>query len=127
MATKRKTAKKGAKKSAKKSAKKAVKKTVKKAAARKPTRKPAAKKKAVQKTRRKTAPAGLSVQVAPVLEQRLRGLAALMDKPLDQLLDQALTEFADNWEEHMRTLRTLGDDSDRMQVVAPTVGLPKED
>jgi predicted HicB family RNase H-like nuclease len=122
MATKRKAAKKSAKKSAKKPASKSVKKMVKKAA-----RKPKAKKKAVKKTRRKAADGGMSVQVAPVLEQRLRALAVLMQKPLNQLMDQALSEFADNWEEHMRTLHTLGDDSDRMQIVAPTAGLPKED
>ena len=62
----------------------------------------------------------LSVQVTPALEVRLKTLAQSMGKPIDKLLVQALGEFADNWEGHMRTVNALNEGDDRVQLVVPT-------
>lgn len=104
------------------------KKTVKKPGARKKLKKPAVKKKAAGKrahAARAKAPGkpkigGLSVQVTPALEARLKALANGLAKPLETVLVQAMTEFADTWEDHLRTVKALDDGNDRMQLVAPT-------
>jgi hypothetical protein len=100
------------KKTAKKPARKAVKKkTIAK-------RKPAATrgkstKKAVKKS---SAADGVQLGVSLELDQRLRDLATQMNKTLEEVLIQAMTEFADNWEDHLRTVRTLNSGDDRMQL-----------
>jgi len=96
-----------------------IKKTKKKAV-RKPAKK--ARKKTAAPKRRQTAaatPKGLSLAVPPELEQRLRALARDMQKSVDQVLVQALQEFADNWEDHMRTVQALGAEDDRVQLSVP--------
>ncbi len=42
-----------------------------------------------------------------------------MGVSLDALLVQALTEFADSWEDHQRTVTALSEGDDRMQLVVP--------
>ena len=65
-------------------------------------------------------PRPLSIQVAPVLEGRLNALAESMNTSMDRLLVQALGEFADNWEDHMRTVSALNEGDDRIQLIIPT-------
>jgi predicted transcriptional regulator len=90
-----------------------------KPAARKPVRK-AAVKRAAKKAPKKTAkPAGLVVKTDPALEARLRMLATKMNKSLDAVIAQALTEFADNWEDHMQTVAALRDTEDRVHLSVP--------
>lgn len=116
-----------------KAAKKPAAKKVKKAAAR-PARKPvrkASKKASSKKVVRKlAAPRGRAVRVPSALEGvyvpadaalqgRLRRLADSMKKPLDAVLLQALGEFADNWEDHQRTVDALNAGDDRVQLVVP--------
>ncbi len=107
----------------KKAAKKpAAKRTVKKAGGKKPRIKKRSAKKSATKNSPVKRPSGvLSVQVTPALEGRLKTLARSMGKPMDGLLVQALGEFADNWEDHMRTVNALNEGDDRVQLVVPTV------
>ena len=116
---KKKAPKKPAKAKAKKTAKKPVKRTAKKA-----VKKSA--KKSVNKSGRKlprgavrTASAieGVYVPAGAALQGRLRALETGMQKPLAGILTQALSEFADNWEDHMRTVEALDSGDDRMQLV----------
>lgn len=115
--------KKAAKKKAPKAAKKtpAKKKTIAKrkpaAAPRRqsPVKKPPAQKRAVKNS---TAD-GLRLGVAFELDTRLRLLATKMGKSLEDVLIQALTEFADNWEDHLRTMTVLNQGDDRMQLAVP--------
>jgi len=128
MAKKKKPAKKPpVKRSAKKSPKKSVNKSIKKAARKASAKKKRAQKKPAQKQAvqraplpRMLEPGFLSVQVAPALEDRLIDLAMRMAKPLDQVLAQALSEFADTWEDHMRTVNALNQSDDRVQLVVPS-------
>jgi predicted transcriptional regulator len=113
MAKKKKPARKPATKArGKKIVKKAKAKTVKKAAAKPPAKK--AKKAAPAK-----GPEGLRVNVSPQLESRLKALAKSMDITLAQVLIQAVTEFAETWEDHQRTVAALSEGDDRMQLVVP--------
>ncbi len=132
--TVKKSVKKLVKKSVKKAAKKVAKKTVKRAApkAKAPQRKAVQKKAAPTMTAaekqflaRMSEPGFLSVHVAAALEDRLIDLAMRMAKPLDQVLAQALAEFAETWEDHMSTVNTLNENDDRMQLVAPTEPVPE--
>jgi len=125
--TAKKPGKKLVKKSVKKAAKKGAKKTVKRVAKRVAPNRKAVQKKAAptmtaaekQLLARMSEPGFLSVHVAAALEDRLIDLAMRMAKPLDQVLAQALAEFAETWEDHMSTVNTLNQDDDRMQLVAP--------
>jgi len=113
MAKKRKAAKKpAAKKSARKS-KKVVKATTKRVV-RKST---PAKRKPKKVVRMPAATDGVNVKADASLQGRLRAVADNMAKPLDEVLTQALTEFADNWEDHFRTVNALNSEDDRMQLV----------
>lgn len=90
-------------------------------AARKPAARKAAKKtakKAVKKSTRRTAPAepGVMLAVSAELDARMCALADQMNKTLEEVLIQAMTEFADTWEDHLRTVDALGEDNDRMQL-----------
>jgi hypothetical protein len=60
---------------------------------------------------------GLYMDVPHELEARLEDLAKSMGKSMDQMLTQALIEFADTWEDHQRVVETLNEDDDRMQIV----------
>ena len=99
-------AKKSVKKSVKRAAKKAVQKPAKKAA-KKPARKPAG---------IKVSPA-LAMEVSIEMQDRLKALATVMNLSFEALMHQALSEFADTWEDHHRTVKALDDDDDRMQLV----------
>jgi hypothetical protein len=93
----------------------------------KPARKPAAKarakapaKKAPPKAPKKASKrVGLAIKTDPALEARLRMLATKMGKDLPALIVQALTEFADNWEDHMQTVQALKDTEDRVHLTVP--------
>lgn len=119
--------KKAAKKVAKKAARKAgTTKTVggKTSAKRKPVAATRGKsnKKVVKKSKtKKSAPRrpkddGVRLGVSLELDNRLRDLAIAMNKSLEEILLQALTEFADNWEDHMNTVSVLGAEDDRVQL-----------
>jgi len=102
--------------------KKPVKKAAKKAAAKRPAKKPA--RNVAQSPARKaprmvlvTVPQHITVDLPPVLHDRLKALSMVMDQPMEAVMRQALTEFADTWEDHHRTVAALADDNDRMQVV----------
>ena len=104
------------KKAAKKPARKAAKKKT--IAKRKPaatTRTKSAKGR-VKKSSRRAAPSGVQLGVSLELDGRLRDLATQMGKSLEEVLIQALTEFADTWEDHLRTIKTLNTGDDRMQL-----------
>ncbi len=118
---------------------KAKKKAAKKKAAAKPAkkktvakRKPATraqskstvKKNAGKKKSVKASGSGVRLGVSFELDERLRNLATQMDKSLEEILIQALTEFADNWEDHMRTVRNLNSGDDRMQLSVPDEDAP---
>lgn len=87
----------------------------------KPAKSKAVKRKAAPKKKpaRKSAPAARNVggvNVPKDLEARLMALALEMEKNMDAVILQALSEFADAWEDHFRTLLSLAED-DRMQLV----------
>jgi len=106
-------------KTKKKTKKKAAKKTVKKSAKKKiaPKRKAKA---ARPKSAAKSRSAGnMAITLPPALEVRLRFLAGDMRKSVDELVILALTEFADNWEDHMRTVSALASEDDRVQLSVP--------
>jgi predicted transcriptional regulator len=99
-----------AKAAAKKAAKKAVKKPVKKApkkAAKKPAKKPA---------KAAVSPA-LPLELSMDMQNRLKALSMVMNLSLEALMHQALSEFADTWEDHHRTVAALAEPNDRMMVV----------
>lgn len=108
---------------AKKTKKKAVKKTAKKPAKRKVARATVKTRKAVKKPVRKSSkrakqslagmPGQLILQVDPGLVERLKALGSSMAKSLDQIVGQALGEFADTWEDHGRTVAALNTEDDR--------------
>ena len=93
------------------------KKTAKKKA---PARK-AAKKKANPKRKgpRKPQITGVVVRVAPELDARLKMLATNMSKTMEELIAQALAEFAETWEDHLRTVAALKEDEDRVHLSVP--------
>lgn len=111
---KKKAAKKPAKAKAKKTAKKPVKRTAKKAA--KTSGNKSGRKLPRGAVRTASAIEGVYVPADAALQGRLRALANGMKKPLAEVLTQALTEYADNWEDHMRTVEALNSGDDRMQV-----------
>lgn len=53
------------------------------------------------------------------LEKRLVTLARQMEKTMDGLMLQALCEFADAWEDHFRTVKSLQDDDRIVLSVKP--------
>lgn len=126
-----KKAKKNAKKPVRKAAPKQARKQVKRKAARtaakprKAARKSAGKSpgkslgKSAGKTARRGAaavaglPGQLILHVDPGLVERLANLGSSMAKTMDQVIAQALGEFADTWEDHTRTVATLNAEDDR--------------
>lgn len=128
-----KTKKKAAKKSVKKAVKKVSPKTSRPAARKaakkktiakgKPTpatrgkgSKRVAKKTAPRGSRRSAPPHGVELGVSLDLDNRLRALASQMNKSVEEIALQALMEFADNWEDHLNTVKTLSAGDDRMQL-----------
>ena len=63
-----------------------------------------------------TIPPEITLALPPALHDRLRALANAMGLTMEGVLRQALSEFADTWEEHHRTVATLGDPTDRVQL-----------
>jgi predicted transcriptional regulator len=101
-----------------KTAKPAARKPVRKAAAKRATGK-GAKKAAKKALKRAAKPAGLVIKTDPALEARLRMLGTKTGKSLEAIIAQALTEFADNWEDHMQTVAALRDTEDRVHLSVP--------
>jgi hypothetical protein len=64
-----------------------------------------------------TIPQHITLDLPPVLHDRLKALSQVMDLPMEAVIRQALMEFADTWEDHHRTVAALADPGDRMQVV----------
>jgi len=64
-----------------------------------------------------TLPQHITLDLPPVLHDRLKALSGLMDMPMEAVMRQALSEFADTWEDHHRTVAALAEGSDRMQLV----------
>jgi len=110
-------------KAKKKAAKKPARKTAKSKTIAK--RKPAStargknRKTSVNKSPSRRLPGGVQLGVSVELDNRLRELATEMNKSLEEVLIQALTEFADNWEDHLRTVRNLSAADDRVQLSVP--------
>ncbi len=106
-----------------KAAPKTAKPAAKKSGAKKPVAsKPAAPKRAALKPKpRKTltvvVPQSIRLDLPSVLHDRLKGLSQVMGLPMEGVMRQALTEFADTWEEHHRTVASLADTGDRMMLV----------
>jgi chemotaxis protein histidine kinase CheA len=118
--TKKKSAKRVNKAAAKPGIKKsAAKKTVKTAARKKPAAKKAPAKKVSVKKAPRLAPGSMLITVEPALLERLKHLAGSMFKTLEEIIPQALGEFADHWEDHARTVEVLNSGSDRMTLVVP--------
>ena len=104
-----------AKRPAKKNAKVKAKRTAKKAAPKRAAKRAVAKAPA-KRTVMVRIPQHLSVDLPPVLHDRLKGLSTIMGLSMEGVVRQALTEFADTWEEHHRTVSALAEGSDRMQL-----------
>ncbi len=106
-------------KSKKKTSKKAVKKkpAAKKAKTQRAARKPAPKK--AKPARKSSSRSGGSIIVTPELDARLRMLATNLGKTMDEVLVQALEEFAETWEDHLQTVAALKDTEDRVQLSVP--------
>jgi hypothetical protein len=90
------------------------------AAKRKPARKGTAKRKAARTAPPRTVtvviPQMITLSLPPVLHDRLKALSRAMDLPMEGVVRQALTEFADTWEDHHRTVAALAETSDRVQL-----------
>ena len=107
-----------AKRPGKKAVRKPVKKPVKKASkpAKRAAPKPAAKSKK-PKVVTLVLPRKITLDLPPVLHDRLKALADVMDLTMQAVVRQALMEFAETWEDHHRTVAALAEDNDRVQVV----------
>jgi hypothetical protein len=97
---------------ARKAAPKTAKKVVKKAAAKKPAARPSRDRIVTVRI-----PQHITLDLPPVMHDRLKALSEVMDLPMEAVIRQALMEFADTWEDHHRTVAALADPGDRMQVV----------
>src|SRR5215831_11586893 len=49
-----------------------------------------------------TIPQHITLDLPPVLHDRLKALSQVMDLPMEAVIRQALMEFADTWEDHHR-------------------------
>jgi hypothetical protein len=77
----------------------------------------AAKSKTSRRTLTVIVPQTITLSLPPVLHDRLKGLSQVMGLSVEGVMRQALTEFADTWEEHHRTVASLAEGSDRTQLV----------
>lgn len=62
----------------------------------------------------------LTLQVPPALQERLEALAGRLDQDIDSVLLQALEEYAERWEDHLRDLDAIDSGTDErvmLQVV----------
>ncbi len=75
------------------------------------------KKKAAKKAVKRPVARGMHIDLPPDLKVRIESLAASMGKTLDQVLVQAVSEFADTWEDHQRVIEALDEGDDRVQIV----------
>tara|TARA_R110000868_G_scaffold44266_3_gene147952 strand:- start:1412 stop:1834 length:423 start_codon:yes stop_codon:yes gene_type:complete len=80
-------------------------------------KKPARKKTSAKKPTSRPVARGVHIDLSPDLKARVENLAAVMGKSLDQLLIQAVNEFADTWEDHQRVIEALDEGDDRVQIV----------
>ena len=62
-------------------------------------------------------PQAITLALPPVLHDRLKGLSQVMGLSVEGVVRQAVTEFADTWEEHHRTVSALAEGSDRMALI----------
>ena len=62
-------------------------------------------------------PQMIKLSLPPVLHDRLKGLSQVMGLSVEGVVRQAVTEFADTWEEHHRTVSALAEGSDRMALI----------
>lgn len=76
----------------------------------------AAAKRAVGRAAPRRAADDVRLGVSHDLDARLRALALALGKSLEDVLIQALSEFADAWEDHLDTVNALGDGDDRVQL-----------
>lgn len=58
----------------------------------------------------------VKITISKDLESRLTALAERQDKPLDEILAFALSEYADTWEDHLDTVEKLKEGDDRVQL-----------
>ena len=79
-----------------------------------------AKKAPKQKPRRTLTVAGtqaIALTLPPALHDRLKALSHVMGLSVEGAVRQAVTEFADTWEEHHRTVAALAEGNDRMALL----------
>ncbi len=79
-----------------------------------------AKKAPKQKSRRTLTVVGaqaITLALPPALHDRLKSLSKAMGLSVEGAVRQAVTEFADTWEEHHRTVSALAEGSDRMALI----------
>jgi len=55
----------------------------------------------------------LKIALTDELHGRLESLAQRMDQSLSQAAQQAIVEFVENWEDHLRVVAALQDDEAR--------------
>ncbi|MTJ81021.1 MAG: hypothetical protein F8N37_08390 [Telmatospirillum sp.] len=49
----------------------------------------------------------LTLTLTPEVRDKLQGIAAQLNRPVEECVRQAITEFLDNWDDYMRTVREL--------------------
>ena len=108
-------ASKGKAKKAASKAKAPARRTAPKRAAVKPAKK--AQKQKPRRTLTVVVPQAITLALPPVLHDRLKGLSQVMGLSVEGVVRQAVTEFADTWEEHHRTVSALAEGSDRMALI----------
>jgi len=55
----------------------------------------------------------LTVALSDQMQKRLEALATQMDQSLAECAQQAILEFVDNWEDHLRVVAALQEDEAR--------------
>ena len=55
----------------------------------------------------------LTISLSDEMKKRLEALGAQMDQSLAECAQQAIQEFVDNWEDHLRVVAALQDDEAR--------------
>lgn len=49
----------------------------------------------------------LTLTLTPEVRDKLQGIATQLNRPVEECVRQAITEFLDNWDDYMRTVREL--------------------
>ena len=57
--------------------------------------------------------AKLAIALTDEMQKRLEALAQQMDQSVAECLQQAISEFVDNWEDHLRVVAALQEDEVR--------------